>query len=130
MDSVGYEEYFYGKGVTVVEWADKIKDILPEKRIDVRFSHAGKTKRRIRIMEKGFHIHKNGFGIVEDTATVEESVFVGPDAKVSDNAKISENVRIFGKVKISGKFIHIVEGIKRAAELANQKKLNTSIDWM
>ena len=33
------------------------------------------------------------------------------------------------KVKISGKFTHIVEGIKRAAELANQKNINTTIHW-
>ena len=49
LDSVGYQEYFYGKGVTVVEWADKIKDILPDKRIDINFFHAGKTKRKIKI---------------------------------------------------------------------------------
>lgn len=49
LDTVGYEEYFYGKGVTVVEWADKIKGILPDNRIDVKISHAGKNKRKIRI---------------------------------------------------------------------------------
>lgn len=51
LDAVGYEEYFYGKGVTVVEWADKIKDILPDKRIDVSFFHAGKSRRKIKIYE-------------------------------------------------------------------------------
>ena len=30
MDETGYEDYFYGNGVTIVEWADMIKDILPE----------------------------------------------------------------------------------------------------
>ena len=34
------------------------------------------------------------------------------------------------KVKISGRFIHIVEGVKRAAELANQKDLNSFIDYI
>lgn len=27
---LGYEEYFYGEGVTVIEWAEKIKDFLPD----------------------------------------------------------------------------------------------------
>ena len=27
---LGYEDYFFGDGVTVVEWADKIADVMPE----------------------------------------------------------------------------------------------------
>lgn len=34
------------------------------------------------------------------------------------------------KIKIFGRDAHIVEGIVRAAYLANQKSLNTTIDWM
>ena len=30
MLELGYEEYFFGDGVTVVEWADKIKELMPE----------------------------------------------------------------------------------------------------
>lgn len=30
MDEIGYEDYFYGEGVCLVEWADLIKEILPE----------------------------------------------------------------------------------------------------
>jgi tRNA threonylcarbamoyladenosine biosynthesis protein TsaE len=26
---LGYEDYFYGQGVTVIEWADKIQNLLP-----------------------------------------------------------------------------------------------------
>ncbi len=29
MEEIGYEEYFYGHGVCLVEWADLIEDILP-----------------------------------------------------------------------------------------------------
>jgi len=47
--TVGYQEYFYGRGVTVVEWADKIKSIIPDKRIDVLIKHAGGDKRVIEI---------------------------------------------------------------------------------
>ena len=31
MDEVGYEDYVYGDGVSMIEWADLIEEILPEK---------------------------------------------------------------------------------------------------
>jgi len=37
---------------------------------------------------------------------------------------------INSKIKIIGRDKHIVEGLMRAADLANQKTLNTSISWM
>ena len=35
MYEVGYEEYVYGDGVSVIEWAELIEDILPENRYNV-----------------------------------------------------------------------------------------------
>lgn len=35
MDEIGYEDYFYGDGVCLIEWADMIKEILPEGSIKV-----------------------------------------------------------------------------------------------
>jgi len=35
MFETGYEEYINGDGITVIEWADLIEDILPSERIDV-----------------------------------------------------------------------------------------------
>ena len=29
MDEIGYEDYFYGEGVTFIEWANLIEEILP-----------------------------------------------------------------------------------------------------
>jgi tRNA threonylcarbamoyladenosine biosynthesis protein TsaE len=29
MEEIGYEDYFFGQGVCLIEWADLIKDILP-----------------------------------------------------------------------------------------------------
>jgi len=51
--NLGYEEYFYGKGVTVVEWADKIKELLPDERYDVELVHLGGAKRKIKINKIG-----------------------------------------------------------------------------
>ena len=49
LDTVGYEEYFYSKGISVVEWADRAKDLLPDKYISVKFKYSGKNKRRIQV---------------------------------------------------------------------------------
>ncbi len=35
MYEIGYEEYVYGDGVTVIEWPQLIDEILPEKRYNV-----------------------------------------------------------------------------------------------
>ena len=35
MDETGYEDCFYGKGVTLIEWAELIEEILPEKIIRI-----------------------------------------------------------------------------------------------
>ncbi len=29
LEEIGYEEYFFGRGVTIIEWADMIKDLIP-----------------------------------------------------------------------------------------------------
>lgn len=47
LGTIGCEEYFYSSGVSVVEWADRATDILPEKYILVKFKHLGKEKREI-----------------------------------------------------------------------------------
>jgi tRNA threonylcarbamoyladenosine biosynthesis protein TsaE len=47
LDAESYEEYFYDDGVTVIEWADKIRPILPKKYIEVRLKVAGENSRKI-----------------------------------------------------------------------------------
>ena len=46
-DGVGIEEYFDKGGVTVIEWAKTIKDILPKERLDIKIKVAGENKRTI-----------------------------------------------------------------------------------
>ena len=36
MDEIGYEDYIYGEGVSLIEWADLIEEILPEHYTEVR----------------------------------------------------------------------------------------------
>lgn len=35
MDEIGYEDYFYGEGLTMIEWANLITEILPSKRREI-----------------------------------------------------------------------------------------------
>ena len=35
MDEIGYEDYFYGEGVCMIEWANLIEEILPEHRWEI-----------------------------------------------------------------------------------------------
>ena len=35
---IGYEEYVYGNGISVIEWPENIADILPENRYDITIS--------------------------------------------------------------------------------------------
>lgn len=49
MDEIGYEDYFYGQGLTMVEWANLIEEILPEKYTEIRIE---------KDLEKGFDYRK------------------------------------------------------------------------
>ena len=49
---LGFEEYFYGNGISVVEWADRIEDDLPKNCLRVRFYIKGGNKRLIKINQR------------------------------------------------------------------------------
>lgn len=49
MDEIGYEDYIYGNGVCLIEWANLIEEILPQKRTAVRIE---------KDLEKGFDYRK------------------------------------------------------------------------
>ena len=47
IENLAIEEYIYGRGVTVIEWAEKIKSILPKKHVLVKFKVKGENKREV-----------------------------------------------------------------------------------
>ena len=56
MDEVGFDDYIMGDGVSLIEWADLIEEILPEKRTEVRIEkdlEQGFDYRKITIRELG-----------------------------------------------------------------------------
>jgi tRNA threonylcarbamoyladenosine biosynthesis protein TsaE len=46
---LGHEEYFYGNGVTLIEWAEKIKAFLPQQRIEIDLEILSEKERRISV---------------------------------------------------------------------------------
>ena len=54
MDEIGFDEYLFGEGVCLIEWAERIREILPERRTEIRIEkdpEKGFDYRRIRIDE-------------------------------------------------------------------------------
>ena len=49
MDEIGFEDYVYGEGVSLIEWANMIEDILPEERIAITIE---------KDLERGFDYRK------------------------------------------------------------------------
>ncbi len=49
MDEIGYEDYFYGEGVCLIEWAQLVEEILPPEVIAVTIE---------KDLEKGFDYRK------------------------------------------------------------------------
>ena len=49
MDEIGYEDYFYGDGVCLIEWAELIEELLPPERTAIRIE---------KDLEKGFDYRK------------------------------------------------------------------------
>ena len=44
---LGYEDYFYGEGICLVEWPDRVEALLPDDAIRLRFTHLGDDRREI-----------------------------------------------------------------------------------
>ena len=54
MEEIGYDDYFFGEGVCLIEWAELIRELLPERVISVSIE---------KDLEKGFYyrlIHIEG----------------------------------------------------------------------
>ncbi len=56
MEEIGYGECFYGEGFCLIEWADRIEELLPEERLDIRIEkdlEKGSDYRKITVKERG-----------------------------------------------------------------------------
>lgn len=53
LQQIGYEEYFWGEGITVIEWADRIKEALPRHHLRIEFKILDKNRRSLKFIPKG-----------------------------------------------------------------------------
>nr|WP_245629953.1 tRNA (adenosine(37)-N6)-threonylcarbamoyltransferase complex ATPase subunit type 1 TsaE [Domibacillus robiginosus] len=53
-EDLGFDEYFFGNGITVVEWAHLIADQLPEEYIEINLFHTGvEGQRKVQLTVNG-----------------------------------------------------------------------------
>ena len=47
LEDLGAEEYFYGRGICLIEWAERAGDLLPPRRLDLTLEYLTDSERRI-----------------------------------------------------------------------------------
>lgn len=53
LEDMGYEEYFFGPGVTVIEWAEKVRDILPDGAVIIEIDYIDENTRNLALSGQG-----------------------------------------------------------------------------
>ena len=51
--SFGLEDYLYGNGVSLIEWADQAHDYMPPNYLEIELHHLEETRRRVVIRPQG-----------------------------------------------------------------------------
>ncbi len=58
LENIGFEEYIDSDGVTVIEWAERAEDELPQERLSVYLSYINETSREIGFLAEGERYEK------------------------------------------------------------------------
>ncbi len=53
LEDLGYADSFYGQGVCLVEWADKVRELWPPEHIAITLTHAGQEVRHLHLVAAG-----------------------------------------------------------------------------
>ncbi|TCW62540.1 tRNA (adenosine(37)-N6)-threonylcarbamoyltransferase complex ATPase subunit type 1 TsaE [Treponema sp. J25] len=54
--SIGIEDYLYGNGICIIEWAERIQEVLPAEAISVDISIIGETDRLLTLTHPRFMV--------------------------------------------------------------------------
>lgn len=57
-EDLGFDEYFEGEGVSVVEWAHIIEEFLPKDRLDIVIRRSGDAERELTLEPKGERFYR------------------------------------------------------------------------
>lgn len=55
---LGYEEYLFDEGISVIEWADKLGSLLPREFLKIELRFIGEKKRHLKISASGPRYNK------------------------------------------------------------------------
>jgi len=58
INSIGYDEFLYGNGVSVVEWADRLGALLPDEYLKIDLKHKRIDERTIQLSARGSRYQK------------------------------------------------------------------------
>lgn len=64
---LGYEEYFYARGISIVEWAERLKELKPSECLNIDISFKGRRIRAIHLKPEGEYYKRMAKRIYEDT---------------------------------------------------------------
>ena len=53
IESLGFSEYFYGNGLTVIEWPERLGSLMPSERLHVELVISGETSRTANLTGHG-----------------------------------------------------------------------------
>lgn len=53
MGAIGYEEFLYGDGIAIIEWAEKLKALTPKEFLRIELAHKGEKERLIKLSAVG-----------------------------------------------------------------------------
>jgi tRNA threonylcarbamoyladenosine biosynthesis protein TsaE len=58
IEALGYEEYFFGQGVSVIEWPERLGFLAPKEYLKIELKITGKDRRRLRFIAFGRRYEK------------------------------------------------------------------------
>ena len=61
INSIGYDEFLYGDGVSVIEWADRLGEFLPEEYLKIEMKHKKLDERVIQLSAKNRNFNYESF---------------------------------------------------------------------
>lgn len=64
--NLGIEDYLYGNGVTIIEWAERMPSLLPEVRLDLKLVVTGDEEREISMESNSERLRNVIEGLAED----------------------------------------------------------------
>ncbi|MBI4726997.1 tRNA (adenosine(37)-N6)-threonylcarbamoyltransferase complex ATPase subunit type 1 TsaE [candidate division TA06 bacterium] len=52
-EEIGITDYLYGQGISIIEWPERIRDILPSQRLDIFLTRLDQQTRKIELKASG-----------------------------------------------------------------------------